>query len=453
MQHDGDALRRQVRVGGQQRRQRLPEQQPGRPQRLRRVHPGAGTRGPDVLPAVGELGRRLPAQPAWASRSTAAARPASSPIRRGRRPAAGATTATSARKAATTAASAAASGSSAVTAPSLPMQGPRAAPGRGRWTRPSAQRGPDSAGAADHAVGPGQLHGGRRRQVVDGGQPGVLHRVGGAMTTAAASSPSTPLDTAAATAACSADSCSEGSDDGRGQVGAPVGVADRRALGGPGAAAGRPGQRDELRVLRVQLGAAVGLPRGRPSAACPAPGRSLGGLSVVRPRLGPADQHVSIRLRRPPVLSATSRSPPTTAAAPSIGTRPSSRASSPPTVSTSSSSGSSTSNSSARSSTGSRAVTRTEPSASPSTGGRYGVVLVGDLADDLLEDVLDRHQAGEAAVLVDDDRHVGARGLHLPQQLVDRLGLRHEGRRRACSSSTWAAAAVAEVLRRGGRGP
>ena len=41
------------------------------------------------------------------------------------------------------------------------------------------------------------------------------------------------------------------------------------------------------------------------------------------------------------------------------------------------------------------------------------VVLVGDLADDLLEDVLDRDQAGRAAVLVDDDGDVLALGLHL----------------------------------------
>jgi hypothetical protein len=58
-----------------------------------------------------------------------------------------------------------------------------------------------------------------------------------------------------------------------------------------------------------------------------------------------------------------------------------------------------------------------------------GVVLVGDLAHDLLEDVLDSDQAGGAAVLVDDDRHVDPHALHLPQQLVDRLAVRHVGRR------------------------
>ena len=50
------------------------------------------------------------------------------------------------------------------------------------------------------------------------------------------------------------------------------------------------------------------------------------------------------------------------------------------------------------------------PSSSRSTGGGLAVVLVGDLADDLLEDVLDGDQARGAAVLVDDDRDVaGAR--------------------------------------------
>src|SRR5712691_9278551 len=42
------------------------------------------------------------------------------------------------------------------------------------------------------------------------------------------------------------------------------------------------------------------------------------------------------------------------------------------------------------------------------------VVLVCDLADDLLQDVLDRHQSGRAAILVDHDGHVRPPGLHLP---------------------------------------
>ena len=57
------------------------------------------------------------------------------------------------------------------------------------------------------------------------------------------------------------------------------------------------------------------------------------------------------------------------------------------------------------------------------------VVLVADLADDLLEQVLDRHQARGAAVLVDDDRALNLLALELLQQLGDTLGLGHEVRR------------------------
>jgi hypothetical protein len=34
------------------------------------------------------------------------------------------------------------------------------------------------------------------------------------------------------------------------------------------------------------------------------------------------------------------------------------------------------------------------------------IVLVTDIADDLLDDVLDRRQSGDATILIDDDRHV-----------------------------------------------
>ena len=93
-------------------------------------------------------------------------------------------------------------------------------------------------------------------------------------------------------------------------------------------------------------------------------------------------------------------------------------------------------NSSPSSSTCSRGLTRTAPSSSSSTVGALDVVLVGDLADDLLEDVLDRDQAGGAAVLVDDDRDVGALCLHLAQQVVDRLGVGHEHAPAASREST-----------------
>ena len=52
------------------------------------------------------------------------------------------------------------------------------------------------------------------------------------------------------------------------------------------------------------------------------------------------------------------------------------------------------------------------------------VVLVLDVADDLLEHVLDRHEARHAAVFVDDDRDVVAVGAELAQQHVEALRLR-----------------------------
>ncbi len=57
------------------------------------------------------------------------------------------------------------------------------------------------------------------------------------------------------------------------------------------------------------------------------------------------------------------------------------------------------------------------------------VVLVLDLADDLLEQVLDRDEAGRAAVLVEDDRDVDLPALELVEQVVDRHRLGHEDRR------------------------
>ena len=60
--------------------------------------------------------------------------------------------------------------------------------------------------------------------------------------------------------------------------------------------------------------------------------------------------------------------------------------------------------------------------------GLLDVVLVGDLADDLLEEVLEGDEPGGPAVLVDDDRHVELLRLHLAQQLGDPLLLGHEHR-------------------------
>ncbi len=54
------------------------------------------------------------------------------------------------------------------------------------------------------------------------------------------------------------------------------------------------------------------------------------------------------------------------------------------------------------------------------------VVLVVDLADDLLEHVLDGHEPGGTAVLVDDDRHVIAARTKFLQQDIESLALGHE---------------------------
>jgi hypothetical protein len=61
--------------------------------------------------------------------------------------------------------------------------------------------------------------------------------------------------------------------------------------------------------------------------------------------------------------------------------------------------------------------------------GRLDVVLVDDLPHDLFEEILQGDEAGGAAVLVDDHRHVELVLLHLPEQLGHPLLLRHEHRR------------------------
>ena len=53
------------------------------------------------------------------------------------------------------------------------------------------------------------------------------------------------------------------------------------------------------------------------------------------------------------------------------------------------------------------------------------VVFVVELAHDLLDRVLDRDHAGDAAVFVADDGHMVARLLHLMEQVVGGLGFRH----------------------------
>jgi hypothetical protein len=58
-----------------------------------------------------------------------------------------------------------------------------------------------------------------------------------------------------------------------------------------------------------------------------------------------------------------------------------------------------------------------------------GVVLVADLADDLLDQILQRHQPGRPAVFIDDDGHVDPARLQVGQQIIGFFRLRHEQRR------------------------
>ena len=84
------------------------------------------------------------------------------------------------------------------------------------------------------------------------------------------------------------------------------------------------------------------------------------------------------------------------------------------------------SNSSARSSTSARPSTRASSSDEPDDERLLLVVLVLDLADDLLEQVLDGHEAGGPAVLVEHDRDVDLAPLELVEQVVDAHRLGHE---------------------------
>jgi hypothetical protein len=64
-----------------------------------------------------------------------------------------------------------------------------------------------------------------------------------------------------------------------------------------------------------------------------------------------------------------------------------------------------------------------------------GVELVFDLADELLEDVLERDPANDRSVFIEHQREVAAVAAHLPQHFVEPGGLGHAGQRpreRAC---------------------
>ena len=57
---------------------------------------------------------------------------------------------------------------------------------------------------------------------------------------------------------------------------------------------------------------------------------------------------------------------------------------------------------------------------------RVGLVLVANVADDLLQKILDGDEAGDGSIFVDDDAHVLLFALHLAQELVTALGFRNE---------------------------
>ena len=152
---------------------------------------------------------------------------------------------------------------------------------------------------------------------------------------------------------------------------------------------------------------------------------------TLQRRLDPLDDHG----RDPVPATRTSvrrsgASPATSQVDPRIGTRPRALPSRPPTVSTSSSSRA-TSNSSPRSSTCSVAATRQPAVAEVLDLGRLAVVLVGDLADDLLEDVLDGDQARRCRRTRRRRRRRGS----------GRAASRAAGRRPACSRARRASAA------------
>ena len=130
--------------------------------------------------------------------------------------------------------------------------------------------------------------------------------------------------------------------------------------------------------------------------------------------------------RRPSVDSTVRRSPSIWTWSPGTGTRPMRWKTSPPIVSYSSSS--------SRLSVGVEQLGQLvdgDSSVDPDLVVRepddhllFLVVLVLDLADDLLEEVLDRDEAGRPAVLVEDDRDVDLLALEIVEQVVDghRLG-------------------------------
>ena len=81
-----------------------------------------------------------------------------------------------------------------------------------------------------------------------------------------------------------------------------------------------------------------------------------------------------------------------------------------------------------RSRIGTEPSTLTEPSGCGRTPGTGDVVLVGDVADDLLEDVLERHQPLDLAVFVDHQREMGLAPAERLELVGQRADVGHEPR-------------------------
>ena len=83
---------------------------------------------------------------------------------------------------------------------------------------------------------------------------------------------------------------------------------------------------------------------------------------------------------------------------------------------------------------------------------RILLMLVADVADNLFQQIFDRHKARDSAILVDHDAHVLFLALHLAQQFVAPFSLRHKDRRllnaRNGSASRFLIANLQQIMRK-----
>ena len=76
------------------------------------------------------------------------------------------------------------------------------------------------------------------------------------------------------------------------------------------------------------------------------------------------------------------------------------------------------------------------------------VVLVEDVAHDLLDEVFQRDEAGDGAALVHDDRHVKPAAPHLAEQVLGTLELGHEDRGTQVTAHLEVFSSVSETSKR-----